>query len=690
MAIDTAHSRPQPSLPFLPFFVPYLNWAFFTEFRYYGNWLPVLFELSIPAREFAVGKLAHGGTMPDGWQDWLRIPEAYANPPLGLEDYRFCTAWVRIKMSPGEGFNALGSSLSDTIVSLQIGAPGNVPKPAPALKTHKKKKKPHHPHHGAASVVTAAIDDGIAFAHERFRRADGTTRFAYFWDQNGTAGVAGFGFGHDSTGAEIDAATGNGTTHEDRVYADLGYVDYATDTHQALGRRISHGTLACDVAFGLDAATVAAGTLPMVGVRLEDIATRDTSGNHLKLPVIDALIYVLLRADDIAHDAGSAPMPVVATLSYGYIAGPHDGCSPFERAIDFILQLRSQVAPMRLVLPSGNWYLARCHAEQPLPPTQAIEPLRWRILPDDATGTFMEIWVRASNAASQPQVELRVTDPTGQSSGWLSKGQNYAGHDAQNRLQWTADNPAVAAGQDRAGLLLWVAPTTITLNPIGVAAPSGTYVIEVREVAGVDCTVHAWVQRDDTPIGYPIRGRQSHFDDPAYVRYDPVSGRPEEDDNQSYVKRYGSISAMATSNSPIVIGGFRRSDRVPVRYSAAGPANGGGIGCGTTRLDTDPDAIAVTEDSVARHGVLGAGSRSSSVVAMNGTSVAAPQIARLVWGELRKRHPGDRNFVAQLAETEKIAMPNPKIPTERAGHGRITVETVAPAAPFPGAQTIRR
>ena len=34
-------------------------------------------------------------------------------------------------------------------------------------------------------MVVGIIDDGIAFANERFRRADGTTRVEYAWLQDG-------------------------------------------------------------------------------------------------------------------------------------------------------------------------------------------------------------------------------------------------------------------------------------------------------------------------------------------------------------------------------------------------------------------------------------------------------------------------------------------------------------------------
>jgi hypothetical protein len=692
MATDEKGSSAVPALP-MSFFTGYFQWADLTGFSYYKTpdgevWLPILLKLAEPAKDFAQGKLVGGENLPSGWEAWLRIPGAYANPPAGLEQYRFCTAWLHRKNAQSF-FSELvrGGALANTIIATQLGAPGPLPKPSPPVAPYTLNPLP--PRH----VVSAIIDDGIAFAHERFRRSDGTTRFAYMWDQNDSAGVTVFGYGHESTGAQIDAETNLGVVAEDTVYRNLQYVDYSQSQHQALGRRVSHGTIAADLAFGLVPRDVPAGELPMIGVRLEDTATADTSGNQLKLPVIEALIYILLRADQIAVDAQCGPLPVVATLSYGFIAGPHDGCSLFEQAIDFILSLRSQVAPMRLVLPAGNWYLARCHTHLEIAAGSTSPALRWRVLPDGATGSFMEVWAVTEDPKVPPRIEVRVTDPRGGQSAWGLD--HVAQRDNRGRVIWTFNSTPTTAS-DRVAILLWIAPTT-ALDPADAIAPSGTYTVEVRNVGAASCSVNAWIQRNDTPFGYPIRGRQSHFDDPLYERFKPSpgdlgggapSGGPQEVDNASYVKRFGTVSAMATSDQPIVIGGFRRSDRTASRYSAAGPTNALPKGCpATPRNGLDPDALAVSDDSVAMHGVLGGGSRSGSVVAMDGTSVAVPQIARKVWEDLRTGGAGDRAFVRGLAAAEA---PNPPIPPERKGYGRITVEPVAPAPRFPGAQPIER
>jgi hypothetical protein len=86
-----------------------------------------------------------------------------------------------------------------------------------------------------------------------------------------------------------------------------------------------------------------------------------------------------------------------------------------------------------------------------------------------------------------------------------------------------------------------------------------------------------------------------------------------------------------------------------------------------------PDAVAVCDDAPANNGVLAAGARSSSVFAMNGTSVAAPQITRWIAEQLALGNPGDRAGVhTEAGKRETPAQPgDPQPPAKRAGAGRI-------------------
>src|SRR3984893_13030646 len=55
---------------------------------------------------------------------------------------------------------------------------------------------------------------------------------------------------------------------------------YSLSQHQALGRRVSHGTIAADLAFGLQPRDVPTDQVPLIGVRLEGNSDGGKSWNR--------------------------------------------------------------------------------------------------------------------------------------------------------------------------------------------------------------------------------------------------------------------------------------------------------------------------------------------------------------------------------------------------------------------------
>jgi hypothetical protein len=169
-----------------------------------------------------------------------------------------------------------------------------------------------------------------------------------------------------------------------------------------------------------------------------------------------------------------------------------------------------------------------------------------------------------------------------------------------------------------------------------------------------------------------LSGREREVDEPL------AAGTPENEEN--YARRESSISGIATGKQAVVIGGCRRSDLAAAKYSAGGPIVVRAGGSPAPRDGLDPDAMAVSDDSPVCRGLLAAGSRSGSVVAINGTSVAAPQITR----ELAKvMHTGanPRSYVKTLAQTQEatprpVPKYKPKPSPERGGEGRIVLDPV--------------
>jgi hypothetical protein len=679
---------------------PYFQWGLATDFAYlFGprvpvterEWLPVMIQVEKPAtaEQFANGDW----NPPPDWREWIRIPELYAEPPDELKDTTYCTANVTRRF-----FAELarpGSSLSAVLRRVKLGLPLPWPVPKPPTlcqevraavraffcwlarllglggaaqpKVAKKMMMKKAIEGGAGTVVIGIIDDGIAFAHNRVR--DGTgTRIEYFWNQDG---------GWELDKAAIDAllagSTYGGLVDEDEVYRRTAHMNMGQPGHKPIAWRAAHGTHIMDLASGFRPAAAPADR-PLICVQLPVAATADSSGATLEKYAYDALRYMIKRA---------GKLPLVVNLSYGFIAGPHDGSGFLEEAMDELIEKRARKYPLAIVLPAGNSYLSRCHARFPLGANPDSRTLTWRIRPDDKTPSFLEIWLPHAGA---PSVTVQVTSPTGHAIAPVAAGGDDDWKVADRILCQVVYYDTVASGRNRNMILITVAPTT-SLEAGQAVAPSGVWSVLIQNATAnpID-EIDAWIERDDAPYGYPVSGRQSYFDDPDYRRFDGA-GRDIEDDNipmsASYVKRDGTINSIATGARTIVLGGFRRkwADRsyfssfaslVPAKNSASGRLVAPPPSVPPHR--DSPDAMTVSDDAPAHPGVLAAGARSGSALAMTGTSVAAPQITRWIAEQMAAGNAYGRAAVQALAQYHESLQPppNPTPQPERMGDGRIT------------------
>lgn len=666
---------------------PYYEWARTTGFEYYGRsveWLPVLIELrkgGLSAKAFAerVFEMQALSLHAQGWAANLRVPRFYAAPPPRLKRPMRFLAVLATKQFLWDVYK--GKEPADWISRFELGRAtalsglGIPPTTTPS---------PPSTHMGTPTVVTGVIDDGIAFAHDRFWSTDGKTRIEYFWDQLEPSVVldGDWGYGREITKrdpiAGIDKRMGdsryNLLVDEDEVYRRSGHVDHAKPGHKPLASRAAHGAHVMDLAC-FQWARPAPGVRPIVAVQLPVATVEDTSGATLGPQIYNGLCYIVAKAAAIANDAGSAPLPVVANVSYGTIAGPHDGKSVLEAAMDHLIEICDP--PLRVVLPAGNNHLSRCHARFSLAPSKSHE-LAWRVLPDDWTESHLEIWLRSGTNPSL--ITISVTAPDGTTSTGIAPGDELVCRVGSDIVAQASYYPpgAVVNPSTRALVRLSLAPTGSPSAGVPLA-PAGLWRVKLSNDAHVAVSdIHAWIQRDDTAPGYKRRSRQSHFDDPKYRRHDD-GGRAIEDDNdprttKSYVKRRHTLNAIATGKKTFVVGGFRRSDWAPAPYSACGPALPPGRSGGAS---PGPDAMWPTEEAPAHHGVLGAGTRSGSCVAMNGTSVAAPLAARWVaeqWVTGPSIATVDRDKLFSFAQSVDIGPSKPK--RERGGGGRVPAQPV--------------
>jgi len=526
------------------------------------------------------------------------------------------------------------------------------------------------------TVVMAVIDDGIAFANNLFR--DGLTssrvQLAYIMATepgNGHGHGPGRHHRHETQGLAIDKAridhllsecTTLGLLDEDAFYSRAGLFEFFGGSFSSVALRRSHGTHVAGLAAGYEIGS-APQTRPILFASLPPRTTQDTSGQNLYPSLLLALKRLDKEALRFRTPDGKRP-PVVYNFSYGTLDGPHDGTGRIERLIQRLVS-GPQPQTRRMVLPAGNGNLSRTHAVADFAKTDFVT-LELRMVPDDRTASFVEMWMPGRGGHGAPNyVDVRVTPPNGPQSPPVRANS----HDSVSLVDRDGNEIGrLSCGQEagpasRGVIVLSVNPTN-SLQRAADLAPAGLWRVDIekRRIAPGEA-VEVWVRRDDSLPGFPPYGRQSYFDNACYVRFDeygaPLAVDPPGTDCP--VRRAGTLSGIATGESPLVIGGFTRSNSLMSDYSAAGP----------TASREGPDVAAQSDDSPVLFGVLSAGSRSGSMVRLAGTSVAAPRVARFTADGMAKGEPGDRAWLKAAAHSHPLPGPSPT--PNRCGAGRLAI-----------------
>jgi hypothetical protein len=536
---------------------------------------------------------------------WMRV-EDFAASPLAKRVHRYRVALVGATE---------GLALADAD-STAIG-PGIA---APAAVVRRRSASP-----ATDPPILGVIDIGCAFAHPRLARpgrGSWRTRVSHFWDMGRAAGeaetalwqpCAAFGYGRETDAARLDALIAAAVAvHEHRGAPGDAAVERSCYESAGLPellsarKRWSHGTMVMDFAAGADPlqrAGDAAGQAEIVFVQLPPEAVEDLSCGWLTPHVIDALLYILHKADG---------RPAVVNLSFGAYAGSHDGQSLLEAALDAIADEFGAV----LVLSAGN---ARGHG---LHATATIEPgesksLNWVLPRDDPTQSFLELWYeRADAAASAPCVAVSLQHGdlppmaplAGAGAAWFAFD-----HAPQRPVAALLQVPGTTAGGPDGLVLVSLGPTdreTTLPNWEPVRAPSGYWTLTVCNRGGDALAVHAWVERDD-----PDLAARSEF---AQSRLLGMAGGFEVDDA-------GTLTGQACGAKTIVVGSRVQNDpNALAPDSGAGPARRGGR--------TGPDLVAAGVLRVPAVGLVGieatANLSGGRPVRLSGTSISAPRVAR--------------------------------------------------------------
>lgn len=482
--------------------------------------------------------------------------------------------------------------------------------------------------------VLALVDHGCPFLNTSFQDGRYGTRIAALWDQGGSPerqpprpgwpwrGTERFAHGREigpeALGTITAAARGARGLDEYSVYRGIDHlIDY--DDARRRVRDFTHGGHLLDVLAGATDPLTGAGGDPaseaqLVFVQLPLPAAMDSTGGSLAPHLLDGVRYAMSLCEQAA--------PLVVSISYGGQAGPHDGTSIIETAFEELLRLRS--SNFAIVLAAGNARQAKAHARRVVRPNRSAL-LRCQLSAGDTTDSFVELWYGGEAAGAA--IEVRARTPGGLWSPWVGAegGREVVLREdtgAQDAVALLRHDQRVPNGK-RAMVLLALTATSRRAGQAAAVAESGEWQIEVRLAAGAqaqdEVAFDAWIERDD-----PARGSEAV---PPYF-LDQLAG-----------DELNTLSSIATGEGVLRVGGFNAGTGLMAAYSALGAA---GVPL--------PEVLAACEQDEESASIMAAATRSGETMRMNGTSVAAPVLARRLFNAMRRSKSAlDNDAIRKLA-----------------------------------------
>jgi endonuclease G len=386
-----------------------------------------------------------------------------------------------------------------------------------------------------------------------------------FVDANGKSRIVGIWDQTDTSGTPPTGFT-FGTYHDAAAIA--GYIQNQT-TPVKLGRNKNgggHGTHVASIAAGRKVGAFAGGVAPQAKI-LVVIADGQSPIGYNKSHV-DALTFI----DEIATQL---ELPTVVNVSQGMNAGAHDGRSMLEVAFDAFSEGGRK--PGRVIVKSaGNERHNGGHAKVTLLPS-GLEVLRWIRDPQALVAERIELWWNSAD-----EFEFRLGNPTGQWTSWVSNtNQKDAGAFSDGtayKMEFTRRHV------DNGDSLL-----QIKIGEGLAAVTAGTWQLEILGKSvpeGGD--IHAWIERG--------AGKATSFD--------------------NFKDEEMTLSVPGTANSVITVGAVKPAMPTQVgMFSSYGPTRdqrkkpevaAPGIGVRAAQSGTDSDVVAMDGTSMAAPHVTGA------------------------------------------------------------------------------------
>jgi hypothetical protein len=586
----------------------------------------------------------------------------------GFGNYRRGTAFASLLIEASVVFEWL-QKFEEKGIAFEIGAPFSSAAamyPAAMIMSDLTEVQPDQPPQvrvkSEAKKLIGIIDYGCAFANEKFCKLIGgkkSTRVLAIWDQHQRRPIpsevkngyktlswemtSDFGYGVQALREWPSGSSTIGLNAFMQQFEKGQYFDdalcYQYANYPALElREATHGTYIMDFAAGIpsplkgltdgltcdwasDSDTDIEGA-DIVFVQLPRNFQGEQVSGILRTYVLDAIMYILRAA---------GPKPdVVINLSYGGFAGPHDGSSLIERAIDEQLDIRVADHPDKkteIVVCSGNSASSNMHTFRKVEPQnqrgkQASVELS--VIPDNPSLQFVEMWVDGATSALGAQLSASLSiklpdgsDPLSGINVQIGLGNTFPLKNSKGvvigRICMPKPSPGVGGGGYR--VLIGLNPTVLcsggTLSSSEALAPIGIWQIRLTNECDLELTWGAWCERHDPIFGSGYGPRQIKF----------VEG----------TSLFATTSNLAsTGGKRIVVGGsILRSPEYLADYTGRGPHRQDEIK--TDHKWKDAEIIyAPCEENLSYLPLAGAGVLGQSKVRYSGTSVSAAVVTRML------------------------------------------------------------
>lgn len=572
------------------------------------------------------------------------------------------------------------------------------------------------------AVIVGVIDSGVPLAHRRLQYRDGTSRILAAWQQSAAfqADQPYLPFGRELYGEDIDRLLNlhrpngrDGAVDETAFNRAAGLVDMnEPNGHRELEMRAAHGAHVIDIAAGFDPNATKPTILervPVIAVNLPSRKVVGLSGSFLEFFIILAISRIVDLSDALCRKAvqnntwgqrRKLGYRTLINLSFGMNAGSRDGQAVFHSFLKKLNDARKENGwrPVEVIMPAGNDNLKRGQARVSLLDNEEDE-LLWRILPEDRSPNYLEIWSDKLTPGPQgsvtDQFEIQVTPPGHMPLGYVT-GQDGMAIDLAGgaaRLYCT-----VKKMEDdetfRVQYVICASPTYPSAE-WSRTAPAGPWRISVRNRSRRKKKIFFSIQTDQSARPNTTTGLRSYFEDPSdssdgkevrRYRHRDVTGRLIDTfsyepgkrarllDNGSRIRRHGTLNALAHANGPAVIGGYRLSDGRPADYSATGS----GYRTFSQQSRGAPTCSLPSDDAPAHFGRQAAGSRDGSTVRLRGTSFATAQATRHVVLEIlkdprRRRHSANKILFDDSFSGDADVSPGGtrEVDIEKVGAGRL-------------------